>query len=146
MRDEKRRLLYRYPDLNAELGDLAEKIKDLEAQRQAHYGRLGTTLDADRAGSAGPGDPTAAAAEHVMKVKARLSRLYAASGWRLDAVAMVDAFLEKLDALERPVIELRYFQKRAWEDVAAIQAISLSTAYRLHSSALRKWPDKVDSF
>lgn len=146
MRDERKSLLYRYPALGSELADLAEKIADLEGKLQAHYERLGTTLDADRVGGTGPGDPTAEAADYVMRLKSRLDRLYAASEWRLVALGRVEAFLDRLDALERPAVELRYFHQRTWDEVAEAQALSIATVYRLHASALRKWMPKVDSF
>ena len=110
MRDERKSLLYRYPALGSELADLAEKIADLEGKLQAHYERLGTTLDADRVGGTGPGDPTAEAADYVMRLKSRLDRLYAASEWRLVALGRVGVSGPPRRA-GRPAVELRYFQR-----------------------------------
>lgn len=144
MRDERKQLLYRYPAIGDELSELAEKIADMESRLQANYGRTGTTLDAERTGHAGPSDPTAESAGQVLKLKARLCRLYAASSWRMEAREKVEGFLERLDALERPVIELRYFRRLSWEEVAGVQAISAATAYRLHASALGKWEKEAN--
>lgn len=149
MRDDCQRDLYRYPRLAEELRQLDERIRETEAMLLSCYGAAGGTLDPDAVGRAGPGDPTAAASGRALKLRAMLDRLYAASTWRMDVRAKVDAFLDRLDALERPVIELRYFRRLSWADVAAAEHVSIATAYRLHASALNKWPksvQKVDSF
>lgn len=116
----------------------------METRLQAYYGRTGTTLDAERTGYAGPSDPTAESAGQVLKLKARLCRLYAASSWCMEAREKVESYLDRLDALERPVIELQYFRRLSWEEVAGVQAISAATAYRLHASALGKWDKGCD--
>lgn len=135
--------LYRYPALEDEIDEIAGKMREAEATLAACYTVKGGTPDGEPHGSE-CGDPTSSAADRALKLRRVLVRLAKANAWRIEMRDMVDAYLDRLDALERPVIEARYFRRLPWEDIARLQAYSIATVYRVHASAMDKWP-KVDS-
>jgi hypothetical protein len=140
-----RRKLELYPTLEKDLIDLDEKIEMERERLKAAYGVSSPILTDMPVGKGTPGDPCGSTV--VNKVLPGIERLLSLENRRTDkAAAMedVEAFLGGLDALERAVVELRYFKRLSWFDVCAIEHISIATAFRLHDSARAKC--KVDSF
>lgn len=130
--------LYRYPLLRKQIEELDERISDEYMRLETVYGVDSPELDSMPHGSQ-PGDPTCSSAERALPIRARIRHLEAARAWRLEAMTMVEKYLDRLDALERPIIELRYFKHMSWDDVAADQCFSRATVFRLHKTAMKKW-------
>lgn len=131
--------LYKYPQLKDEVRKLDELIEEEQFRLLTYYG-CGSQEITGMPGSSSPGDPTGnTAAAKAIPLKQRLDILKHWRDSKLAAMCEVEAFLERIDALERPVIEMHYFQRRPFIDVAPVLYLSRSTVLRLHASGLGKW-------
>ena len=140
---EIRRKLYKYPQLGDEVRKLDEQIEEEQFRLLTYYG-CGSQEITGMPGSSSPGDPTGnTAAAKALPLKQRLENLLRWRDGKLAAMGEVEAFLERLDALERPVIEMHYFRHKPLTEVAPVLYLSRSTVMRLHVSGLGKW--KVDT-
>ena len=135
--------LYKYPQLRDEVRKLDELIEEEQFRLLTYYG-CGSQEITGMPGSSSLGDPTGnTAAAKALPLKQRLGILQRWRDSKLTAMGEVEAFLERIDALERPVIEMHYFQRRPLIEVAPLLYLSRSTVTRLHASGLGKW--KVDA-
>ena len=131
--------LYKYPKLGDEVRKLDEQIEEEQFRLLTYYG-CGSQEITGMPGSTFPGDPTGnTAAAKAIPLKKRLDILQRWRDSKLAAMGEVEAFLERLDALERPVIEMHYFHRRPIIEVAPVLYLSRSTVTRLHASGLGKW-------
>jgi hypothetical protein len=138
------RKLYKYSHLKEEILKLDEQIEEERFRLQAYYG-CGSQEITGMPGSPSPGDPTGSTvAWKVMPNRERLEHLCRLRDIKLADMAETELFLERLDVLERAIIELRYFRCFTWSDIVEEQYISRSTIFRIHESALGKW--KVEAF
>ena len=135
--------LYKYPQLRDEVRKLDELIEEEQFRLLTYYG-CGSQEITGMPGSSSPGDPTGnTAAVKAIPLKQRLDILQRWRDSKLAVMSEVESFLERIDALERPVIEMHYFQRRPLIEVAPLLYLSRSTVTRLHASGLGKW--KVDA-
>lgn len=140
-----RRKLELYPTLEKDLLDLDEKIAMERERLKAAYGVSSPVLTGMPCGVGIPGDLCGnAVADKVVPGWERLRSLENRRYEKAAVMEDVEKYLDALDALERAVVELRYFRRLSWFDVCAIEHISIATAYRLHDSARAKYKD--DSF
>ena len=140
-----RRKLELYPALEKDLLDLDDKIAMERERLKAVYGGSIPVLTGMPHGKGTPGDPCGnVVAEKVVPGWDRLRSMESRRYEKATVMEDVEGFLDKLDALERAVVELRYFKRLSWFDVCAIEHISIATAFRLHDSARGKCKD--DSF
>lgn len=135
--------LYKYPQLGDEVRKLDEQIEEEQFRLHTYYG-CGSQEITGLPGSHSPSDPTGSTAVGMaIPLKQRLENLLR---WREEKhlnMLAVESFLECLDALERPVIVMHYFQRKSLNDIAPLLYLSRSTVQRFHASGIGKW--KVDA-
>ena len=136
------RKLELYPSLQKDLLDMDEKIVLEQERLKLSYGVSSPVLTDMPSGKGIPGDPCGCTVvNQVLPGKDRLLSLISRRVEKAAIMEDVEGFLDKLDALERAIVELRYFKRLSWYDVCAIEHISVATAHRLHDSAKAKCKD-----
>ena len=133
-----RRKLYNYPEIEKTIPDLVDKICMERARLQAVYGASAQALSG-MPGCSGPGDPCGSAViDRLLPGQERLDAMEKRLEERLELLRDVEAFLDRLDALELAVIRLRYFSRLSWPEIEGMERISRATLYRIHDRAFER--------
>lgn len=137
-RDELKRQLHRYKDLQAEHRQIALELEKVEAFMS---GPKGTNWDGmPRGGSAG--DPMlSVVAQHIHlqeRYQAKLAELAAAQ-------AHIEELIDSLEPMERTLFRHRYIEGLTWEEVCVVIGYSWRQTHNIHGRALDKLLDKIET-
>ena len=135
-----RELLYAYEQLKKDRDALCEEIPMAKARLASVYGGCHSgSVDDIHVINGGVGDPVCnAVVGQIIPEREHLQRMISRLEAKDRAIDQVDQFLDMLDALERTVIECRYFKRLTWAQVVHCAYMSRSTVCRLHDSAFIK--------
>ena len=130
--------LYMYPRLAGDILALEEQISEEQMYISTFYSAIPINHKGMPVGNL-PGDPVGTkTVDRVLPHKERLNDLIIWRNEKIGIMSEVEAFLQRLDALERSVVENRYFKRLNWDEVANQEYVPKSTVLRIHQSALKK--------
>lgn len=134
-KDELKRQLHSYRDLQAERQQISQELERVEAVMS---GPRAPNMDGmPRAG--GPGDPVLGIVTQHM---ALLERYSAQLEKLADAQTAIEDMIESLDHLERRLMRHRYIEGLSWEEVCVAIGYSWSRTHDIHGGILNKLLEK----
>ena len=136
-KDELKKQLHRYKDLEAERQQIALELEKVEAFMTAPRG---TNWDAMPHGS-GAGDPILSVVSHHLALKER----YQAKMQELvEAQIQIEDMIESLEPMERKLFRHRYIEGLTWEEVCVAISYSWRQTHNIHGAALDKLLEKYE--
>ena len=134
-KDELKRQLHRYRDLEAERRQIANELKKVEAFMN---GPRPANLDG-MPKAPGVGDPVlGVVTQHITlqeRYRAQLVKL-------AEAQATIEDMIEGLEPMERKLMRHRYIEGKTWEEVCVAMCYSWRQTHRIHGKILDQLMEK----
>jgi hypothetical protein len=132
--------LYSYEQCKKDRDALYDEIGMIRARIESIYGGChgGAADDIHVMNGTVSDSVSSAVIGQVIPEQEHLERMLKRLEAKEKAIGQVEQWLDLLDALERSVIECRYFEHMTWEKVREATFFSTATAYRIHAGAIRK--------